>query len=124
MHHRLSCLRSSDRCDDSHEALSLMFLEWRARGRFLPCVSVNLKHVFAGFNAWTDVNYAAYTTVQSLSSNVNLGSQTDQVAQYIKAAANAGFNTVRVFGHGNSSSFALQTGPGESISSHRLSSGI
>ena len=67
---------------------------------------------FAGFNAWTDVNYAAYKTVQSLGSNVNLATQNDSVAQYLKTAANAGFNTVRIFGHGNSSSFNLQKGPG------------
>ena len=70
------------------------------------------KGVHAGFNAWTDVNYAAYKAAQSLSSSVNIGSQNDEVALYFKNAAAAGFNTVRIFGHGNSTSFALQKGPG------------
>ena len=67
---------------------------------------------FPGFNAWMDVNYAAYQTVPSLSPGVNLGSQSDPVALYFKAAAAANFNSVRIFGHGNSSSFELQKGPG------------
>ena len=42
----------------------------------------------------------------------NLSAQDDAIAQYFKTASDTGFNVVRVFGHGNSTSFELQTGPG------------
>lgn len=43
----------------------------------------------------------------------SLYDQNDSVSNYFKAAKQAGFNVVRIFGHGNSSTFTLQTGPGE-----------
>ena len=43
----------------------------------------------------------------------NLSAQEDAIAQYFKTASDTGFNVVRIFGHGNSTSFELQTGPGD-----------
>jgi hypothetical protein len=58
------------------------------------------------------VNFAAKLAAANVAMPlVSLATQTDPVATYFKTASAAGFNSVRVFGHGNGS-FQLQTGPG------------
>ena len=47
--------------------------------------------------------------------SANLAAQDDVVAQMFKQASGYGFNTVRIFGQGNSTSFQLQTSPGQHI---------
>lgn len=64
---------------------------------------------------WVSFNKAAASAIKSLpQGQAGLDSRyTNQVTDVFKAANQYGFTAVRLFLHGEDSSFQLQTGPGE-----------